>query len=115
MANQPSKAAIKTWVKALRSGKFKQTTSSLQDEKGFCCLGVACITSKAKMSRNTDGYLDGGFPVAQEYAPNWLKTIDDKFEELTGLGLADLNDSRGLTFDEIADCLEAVYIHKVLG
>lgn len=28
------------WVKALRSGKYKKTTSCLHNEKGFCCLGV---------------------------------------------------------------------------
>lgn len=33
---------IKTWTKALRSGKYKQTTKKLQDNKGYCCLGVAC-------------------------------------------------------------------------
>lgn len=32
----------KKWVKALRSGKYKQTKETLQDEKGFCCLGVLC-------------------------------------------------------------------------
>jgi hypothetical protein len=32
----------KAWIKALRSGKFKQTTCCLKDEYGHCCLGVAC-------------------------------------------------------------------------
>ena len=35
-------AAAKKWVKALRSGKYKQTTSRLKDKTGYCCLGVAC-------------------------------------------------------------------------
>ncbi len=32
------------WVKALRSGEYKQETGMLgsQEEGGFCCLGVAC-------------------------------------------------------------------------
>ena len=29
-------------VEALESGKYKQTTGSLADDKGYCCLGVAC-------------------------------------------------------------------------
>lgn len=34
---------IKTkWLKALRSGKYKQTTRFLKDENGYCCLGVLC-------------------------------------------------------------------------
>jgi hypothetical protein len=32
----------KKWLQALRSGKYKQTTACLQDEAGFCCLGVLC-------------------------------------------------------------------------
>lgn len=30
------------WIKALRSGEYEQTTGQLRDDKGFCCLGVAC-------------------------------------------------------------------------
>src|SRR3954466_12240152 len=32
----------KEWVKALRSGEYRQTSMSLHDDKGYCCLGVAC-------------------------------------------------------------------------
>lgn len=28
------------WIKALRGGKFKQTTGSLYDGFAYCCLGV---------------------------------------------------------------------------
>lgn len=30
------------WVRALRSGKYKQATGALRNEDGFCCLGVLC-------------------------------------------------------------------------
>lgn len=30
------------WVKALRSGEFKQGKRRLRDGDAFCCLGVAC-------------------------------------------------------------------------
>jgi len=30
------------WIKALKSGEYKQTTESLRDSTGFCCLGVLC-------------------------------------------------------------------------
>lgn len=29
-------------VAALRSGNYSQTTKTLCDDRGFCCLGVAC-------------------------------------------------------------------------
>ena len=42
----------KIWVKALRSGKYKQTTTKLRDTFGFCCLGVACDLFKEKHQKN---------------------------------------------------------------
>lgn len=32
----------RTWVTALRSGKYKQGTGYLRSHKGYCCWGVAC-------------------------------------------------------------------------
>ncbi len=35
------KARLKSkWLKALRSGKFKQTEGELHNHEGYCCLGV---------------------------------------------------------------------------
>ena len=33
------------WVKALRSGEFKQGTGNLFYDKAYCCLGVVCKLS----------------------------------------------------------------------
>lgn len=33
------------WVKALRSGKYKQGAGYLNSVRGFCCLGVLCDIS----------------------------------------------------------------------
>lgn len=30
------------WLKALRSGEYSQTSCTLKDSDGFCCLGVLC-------------------------------------------------------------------------
>jgi len=30
----------RAWIKALRSGKYKQGKSYLKSDNGFCCLGV---------------------------------------------------------------------------
>lgn len=48
------------WLAALRSGDYKQTTMTLRDEDGFCCLGVAC-----------DVYLNSGDAPK---SAKWLKT-----------------------------------------
>lgn len=32
----------KRWIKALRSGKYKQDTGQLRNGDKFCCLGVLC-------------------------------------------------------------------------
>lgn len=124
---------IKKWTDALRSGKYKQTKNTLQDAKGYCCLGVACdlFIPNPRIS-SIDGYLFGAHPSAQTDAPKWLRDINGDFFRRTGMLLTLLNDKGigdttlgngtkykftkigSLTFDEIADLLEAVYIHKVL-
>lgn len=122
------KKDIKKWVKALRSGEYKQTNYTLQDKRGFCCLGVACKLfvpeDKQALSPGT-GELYGDTPTEQVFAPRWLKDISVDMLHKTGERLVTLNDGAtvsrssycgvpSLTFDEIADVLEAVYIHEVL-
>lgn len=125
MIQAPNKKDIKTWVKALRSGKYSQTKKVLQSEEGYCCLGVACtlfikpVDQKLKRIyfNNNESYkvvLSGGLPRAQQNAPNWLQTVDTDFYDKTGKWLNNLNDNEDFTFDEIADVLEAVYILEVL-
>jgi hypothetical protein len=45
-------AARKKWVKALRSGKYKQAQYALYRDGGFCCLGVACNIDAAEHGKN---------------------------------------------------------------
>lgn len=115
---------IKKWVRALRSGKYKQTRLVLQDKQGYCCLGVACKTliPKHKQIKNSlFGTLVGGMVWNQPHAPLWLKEVSAEFARITGTGLIMLNDEgfstpeeiySPLTFDEIADMLELVFVHK---
>lgn len=140
---KPTKADIRKWVKALRGGKYKQTKSALQNDEGYCCLGIACVITIPEDKRDVteDLFLAGEFPNEQASAPDWLTEIDSNFEEVTGVTLSDLNDEglsrkrqdelmdfdsyadepsaneilSSFTFDEIADALEAVYIHEVLA
>lgn len=123
------KADIQKWIDALRFGGYKQTEYTLQDNKGFCCLGVACdifIPKNKQQKCSFDNYLKGHMPGEQAAAPQWLKQISDDFYEKTGIDLTHLNDGTWLndnkmgdrfekfTFEEIADLIEAVYIKKVL-
>jgi hypothetical protein len=120
----PKVKDIKTWTKALRSGKYKQTEGALQDSYGHCCLGVACdlfIDKKKIVLDPSRGLMAGAFPEDQPKSPKWLANLNKDFKNLTGEDIASLNDEGSyvcevgrLTFNEIADLLEAVYIHKVL-
>ena len=108
------KRQFKKWIKALRSGNYKQGKGYLQSNYGYCCLGVACkiLIPKAKLKTRDDGAIAGGIPEVQRYSPKWLKDIDDDFKEKAHRSLTSLNDKHNNSFDEIADLLEIVYIHK---
>ncbi len=114
-----NKQSIQKWCKALRSGKYKQTTRKLQSANGFCCLGVCVKEFVPKKNIRLDifGHLCGFLPTyeAQPGVPEWIADINSDFRQKTETNIHQLNDNEKLTFDEIADCLEAVYIHEVLG
>lgn len=86
-------------------------------------MGVACdiFIPKNQLNKDKFGCISGSFPVSQNNAPIWLKNIDSDFSHKTGYKLSSLNDGRVSlfiirhTFDEIADLLEAIYIHEVLN
>lgn len=109
-----SKKNITKWANVLRSGKYTQSMLILQDQIGFCCLGVACKIFAKNYLKDLDGYLKGSLPVGRDGSPDWLVNINKSFEIRTGKFLSTLNDIDDFSFDEIADCLEAVYIHEVL-
>jgi hypothetical protein len=105
----------KEWLKALRSGRYKQATSALCNNDGaYCCLGVAarvCGIPKAKLI----GVGDLGDRDYLEKAKNALRLRDSsgrlvkphkthEFSEYTHL--TSLNDNAKLSFKEIADLIE---------
>lgn len=109
---------IQKWCVALRSGKYNQTRGSLNDARGYCCLGVACkIFIPSKLQYKPVGYIYGISPNQQIHSPYWLKNINSDFNQKTGESLSNLNDifsetNSSFNFNEIADLLELVYIHK---
>ena len=92
------------WVKALRSGRYKQTEAMLQDNKGYCCLGVLCCAQGIDPleGSNEPLYLGSESRLQttqlREFARGGLSPSDCDL-------LAELNDS-GASFDEIADYIE---------
>lgn len=94
--------ARRLWVEALRAGEYTQTTGTLRDHTGYCCLGVAVkvLTSIADEEVREDNLAQ--YPKVRRtlglrdswgtYDPNSSLTED--------------NDS-GKTFAEIADIIES--------
>lgn len=105
------KLAMK-WVKALRSGEYKQGTGKLNDGQGnFCCLGVLCeIEGLPKETINGDDIAYNGSRGV--YTGKSLKSSVGRIKD--GPALVDLNDGPNddidqLTFDEIADIIQICY------
>ena len=55
---------MKKVLVALRSGLYEQTVETLQDENGFCCLGVMCMVYEKEtgreLVRDNKGFIYGG-------------------------------------------------------
>lgn len=124
---------MRLWVDALRSGDFRQTTGKLSNGREYCCLGVACEVAmangapvvKKELDLNTVSYnkIEGSLPgeVAKwlglatncpkadcgcEY-PEGTVRVKWNGEERSVISL---NDSEGLNFRAIADCLEEEFL-----
>lgn len=126
---------MKKWVKALRSGKFKQGQGTLKQfnkrgEARHCCLGVLCELYNSEMKKNKKKTLpekifnnDSEFLYGCSKFGTKTYDLPKQVKEWSGvknaLGqfynkddqyndiqtLADLNDS-GLTFKTIANTIE---------
>lgn len=102
------------WVKALRSGEYKQTRRHLEDATGNCCLGVACRVFDKLHPRTLE-------IEAREHGVvsfnGTISHLPDPVQEAMGLRvhtghtskhgyLTDMND-RGTPFATIADIIES--------
>lgn len=114
----------KQWIRALRSGKYKQTRGALHKGEGFCCLGVACdLAVQAGVVRTVkkdgmevgvayDGLevkatYDGCIAVLPPRVMKWLRlrTPNGMSRSLALPSLTKMND-QGKSFSEIADFIE---------
>ena len=111
----------KRWIKALRSGKYKQAKMALKDNQGgMCCLGVLCDVTK----RETGGHWKGNefFDKKENanYNPNLLPDFVANILDMPSNGilkrryyttngyqeaLTSLNDN-GLSFKQIANIID---------
>ncbi len=89
------------WIKALRSGKYKQTTGSLKDCTGFCCLGVLCdLVDKTNWREGQYGEFSYGTSKTG-YMPYRMGILG----RATQKQLAEMNDDQD-SFEEIADYIK---------
>jgi hypothetical protein len=81
------------WVKALRSGEYKQCRGTLYDynKTAFCCLGVLSEIAEAR----------------GEGKQSFQEMIGGLDPTNTPGKLVDMNDAHGATFAAIADWIEA--------
>lgn len=119
MKTKFTKAKLKEWTDALRSGNYRQGSNYLHLDKGavqeFCCLGVLCDLNKELLEVKNDRHPRADLSVVM-YSDNESllpQVLQDKFGinaygalSLTELkNLTTFND-RGKTFGEIADLIE---------
>lgn len=97
----------KEWLKALRSGKYRQAREMLRTtwnkHNSYCCLGVLARVAGAKFY---DGVptLDG-----MSIGDGDVEYLDDGFAGLsrtTQEKLVKMNDEDGVNFNQIADWIE---------
>lgn len=97
------------WIKALKSGEYKQARASLKKRgKKMCCLGVLCDVAGAKWVTNVGPYVGdiqiGNTAVLTHDGLKYFGLTAAKSDKLV-----DMNDTNGKTFEEIAE-----YIKKKL-
>jgi hypothetical protein len=103
------------WVKALRSGKYKQGFGTMRDHNdNFCVLGVLCNIHAqehpeiAKKETYKRSYL-GSSGALPKQVQKWAGFQSDSPKIGTGLyskTLIHLNDSRRMSFKELAAVIE---------
>lgn len=97
------------WLKALRSGQFKQGKKQLKVDtvrgSNYCCLGVLCEIQKVEQIKyGTNVYFIFNNYQAKEFPlSSFLHQCEIPFQ--TASCLADMND-RDHTFESIADYIE---------
>ena len=95
------KDVAKRWVKALRSGKYKQGQSNLKkfNQKGeprHCCLGVLCELYNDSMRKNHKKTLDTQIIVTSDFSSLVTFNGEDSSLPVEVKNWADISDHLGL-------------------
>lgn len=103
------------WVKALRSGEYKQGFRALRRGDAFCCLGVLCDIFAKEKGLDWDAdcrFMDEGgvLPTtvkkwAELSSCNPIAEKENKDQVSLEIAFTELND-RGCSFGDIADKIE---------
>jgi hypothetical protein len=113
------KEMLENWLKALRSGKYKQCSNYLENQGGYCCLGVLQVITDGDVERfnnspralpRDEWFLKNGITnLVGNRSNNILTNIEDAREGRAAdyKSASALNDNDKLSFSEIADVMEA--------
>lgn len=99
---------VKKWLVALKSGQYKQTTGTLKDSDGYCCLGVACEISNLGKWDQEGRYIIGDNLIVGRIMSDDPVGSKISISELMIQRCVAMNDS-GRTFDYIANEIEGWY------
>lgn len=95
----------KAWIKALKSGKYKQRKAHLSNDNhtAHCCLGVACevVNDLLAKSKKRKQYWDSYDSRPPERIANLLSIENSGINKLINF-----NDIEGLSFKQIAEEIE---------
>lgn len=75
------------WIPALESDRYDQTDAVLHDDKGFCCLGVACdLLPDLAWSKDMHDIFDGYQVIRDGVAENEVVELPTFVRNRLGLG-----------------------------
>ena len=113
MVNMDKKIKAK-WIKALRSGKYKQGKQYLKSRGRYCCLGVLCEVLGMKPTRENGRWIyEDSSTVLPSQAMRTARIYNNQvgvrwpvqFRDENHFILTGLNDA-GASFKFIADVIE---------
>lgn len=96
------------WVAALRSGDWKQGMGRLKNGDKYCCLGVLHEVSGGEWRHDLGGRV---VPCYQAHESSYILP-DSVLRPGVQTDLAKMNDTMGLSFEEIADKIPSLNIPK---
>lgn len=110
----------KQWLEALRSGEYKQGKEYLRNGDQYCCLGVLCDLHSKETGTPWSEVLDhdeqnvfryeSSASIPQSKVIEWSgfdpNNVKIKYKNMS-YNIMFLNDSRGLSFSQLADLIEA--------